>query len=176
MNAFAGARMTGRFYGKYRATVHDNVDPYRLGRIRAIVPDVTGKDEPSSWAWPCLPAAGAGMGLFTIPPKDAGVWIEYEGGDHRYPIWVGGYWTHAEVPGLVPREAPLVAAFTLQTKKGHGLVISDAPGTGGILIRNATGAKISIADDGITIDNGKGAVFTMKGRSVDMNNGALKVT
>ncbi len=165
----------GPFLGKYRATVDDNVDPYGLGRIRAIVPAVTGKDEPSTWALPCLPAAGAGMGLFTVPQKGAGVWIEYEGGDLRYPIWVGGYWATAEVPDLVPKEAPLAAAFTLQTPNGDGIVISDAPGRGRILIQSATGAKISIADDGITIDNGQGAVITLKGNAVDVNDGALTI-
>ena len=166
----------GPFLGKYRATVNNNVDPEKRGRIQAIVPGVTGKDEPSTWALPCLPAAGSGMGFFTVPPKGAGVWIEYEGGDIGYPIWVGGYWTEGEVPDLVPREAPPAAAFTLQTTQGNGIVISDEPGTGRILIQSATGAKILISDDGITIDNGRGAVITMSGPSVDVNNGALQIT
>lgn len=166
----------GPFLGKYRATVHDNVDPYKLGRIRAIVPAVTGADEPSTWALPCLQAAGPGMGLFTVPQKGAGVWIEYEGGDPAYPIWVGGYWSQAEVPDLVPQEALLTPTFTLQTPKGNGIVISDAPGTGSILIQSASGAKISITDEGITIDNGRGAMITMKGPSVNVNNGALEIT
>ena len=157
----------GPFLGKYRATVHDNLDPYGLGRIRAIVPAVTGPDEPSSWARPCLPAA--------VPRKDAGVWIEYEGGDQAYPIWVGGYWTEGEPPGLVPAGAPLSAALTLQTPNGNGLVISDEPG-GGILIQSADGARISITSEGITIDNGQGAVITLKGRSVDVNGVALEIT
>ena len=123
----------GPFLGKYRARVNNNVDPEKRGRIRAIVPAVTGKDEPSTWALPCLPAAGSGMGFFTVPPEGAGVWIEYEGGDIGYPIWVGGYWTEGEVPDLVPKEAPPAAAFTLQTTQGNGIVISDEPGTGRIL-------------------------------------------
>ena len=166
----------GPFLGKYRARVNNNVDPEKRGRIRAIVPAVTGKDEPSTWALPCLPAAGSGMGFFTVPPEGAGVWIEYEGGDIGYPIWVGGYWTEGEVPDLVPMEAPPAAAFTLQTTQGNGIVISDEPGTGRILIQSATGAKILISDDGITIDNGRGAVITMSGPSVDVNNGALQIT
>jgi len=165
---------SGPFLGKYRATVHDNVDPNQLGRIRAIVPAVTGADEPSTWALPCLPGAGAGMGLFTVPQKGAGVWIEYEGGDPAYPIWVGGYWSQAEVPDLVPEEALLAPTITLQTPNGNGIVISDALGKG-ILIQSASGAKISIADDGITIDNGKQAVITLKADSVDVNNGALNI-
>ncbi len=30
------------FYGKYRGTVINNVDPEQRGRIQAMVPDVTG--------------------------------------------------------------------------------------------------------------------------------------
>jgi uncharacterized protein involved in type VI secretion and phage assembly len=164
----------GRFLGKYRATVHDNVDPYGLGRIKAIVPAVTGPDQPSTWALPCLPAAGANMGLFTLPQKGAGVWIEYEGGDPAYPIWVGGYWIQGEVPNLVPTQARLAPTITLQTPKGNGLVVSDVPGEG-ILIRSASGAKISITSDGITIDNGKQAVITLKGKKVDVNKSALSI-
>jgi uncharacterized protein involved in type VI secretion and phage assembly len=165
---------SGPFLGKYLATVHDNVDPDGLGRIRAIVPAVTGKDEPSTWALPCLPAAGAAMGLFTVPRKGAGVWIEYQGGDPGYPIWVGGYWSQAEVPGLVPNGALLSPTITLQTPNGNGLVISDVPGQG-ILIQSASGAKISITNDGITIDNGRSAVITLSGNSVNVNNGALTI-
>jgi uncharacterized protein involved in type VI secretion and phage assembly len=165
---------SGPFFGKYRATVHDTFDPDRLGRIRAIVPAVTGPDEPSTWARPCLPAAGAGMGLFTVPLEGAGVWIEYEGGDPAYPIWVGGYWSEAEVPQLVPKEPLPTPTITLQTPNGNGVVISDAPGEG-ILIQSASGAKISITDEGITIDNGKQAVITLQAKSVDVNNGALTI-
>jgi len=164
---------SGPFLGKYPGTVHDNVDPDRLGRIKAIVLSVTGK-EPSTWAVPCLPGAGADMGLFTVPPKGAGVWIEYQDGDITRPVWVGGYWSKGEVPRLVPAESLLAPTITLQTPNGNGIVICDAAGKG-ILIQSASGAKISITDEGITIDNGRNAVITLKGNSVNVNNGALTI-
>lgn len=164
----------GPYLGKYRATVHDNVDPDRLGRIRAIVPSVTGPVHPSTWALPCLPAAGAEMGQFTVPRRGAGVWIEYQGGDINYPIWVGGYWGEGEVPHLVPAESLIAPTITLQTPHGNGLVICDAAGKG-ILIQSASGARISITDEGITIDNGRNAVITLKGKSVNVNHGALTI-
>src|SRR5690242_5670100 len=46
-----------RYYGKYRGTVIENVDPEQIGRILVEVPDVLGLT-PSSWAMPCVPAAG----------------------------------------------------------------------------------------------------------------------
>ena len=162
--------------GKYRATVINNVDPMQIGRIQAMVPDVAGF-VPSTWAMPCVPAAGINTGFFTVPMIGAGVWIEFEHGDADYPIWVGGYWgTAAEVPVLAHAVPPGVTGFTIQTPLKNGLVVSDVPGpTGGILIQTTTGAMISVSDVGIIISNGKGAVINMTGPTVDVNLGALTV-
>jgi uncharacterized protein involved in type VI secretion and phage assembly len=166
---------SGPFLGKYRGTVRDNIDPDGLGRIRAIVPSVTGNDEPSTWALPCLPAAGPGMGLFTVPQVGSAVWIEYEGGDPGYPIWAGGYWRRGEVPNLVPVESLLAPTITLQTPKGNGIVICDATGKG-VVVQSASGAKISVTDKGvITIANGQNAVIELTGISVNVNGDALTI-
>lgn len=47
--------------------------------------------------------------------------------------------------------------------------------SGGILLKNASGAFIQVNDQGITISNGKGAEITLKGPKVDINGGALSV-
>ena len=165
-----------RFFGKYRGTVLNNVDPMQQGRIQAIVPDVAGL-VPTSWALPCLPLAGINTGLFTVPPIGAGVWIEFEKGDPDFPVWVGGFWgSAAELPALSRTVPPAVSGITLQTTLKNGIVISDVPGpTGGILIQTATGATISVSDVGIVISNGKGAVISLTGPTVDINAGALTV-
>jgi uncharacterized protein involved in type VI secretion and phage assembly len=164
------------YFGKYRGTVINNVDPLFIGRIQAMVPDVAGFI-PSSWAMPCVPVAGINMGLFTVPPIGAGVWIEFEHGDPDYPIWVGGYWgSAAETPALAKMVPPGLAGITLQTTLKNGIVVSDTPGpTGGILIQTTTGAMISVSDVGITISNGKGAILTMLGPTTDINASALTV-
>ncbi|ARE77796.1 baseplate assembly protein [Streptomyces sp. Sge12] len=163
------------FVGKYRGTVANNVDPLQLGRIQAIVPDVS--PSVSSWAMPCLPLAGINTGVFTVPPIGSGVWIEYEHGDADHPVWVGGYWgSPAEVPLLSRTVPPGICGITLQTTLKNGLVISDAPGpTGGILITTATGAMISVSDVGIVISNGKGATISLTGPTTDINLGGLTV-
>lgn len=33
---------TGSYFGKYRGTVINNIDPLQIGRIQAMVPDVSG--------------------------------------------------------------------------------------------------------------------------------------
>ena len=165
-----------RFYGKYRGTVINNVDPLQIGRIQAMVPDLAGF-VPGTWALPCLPMAGINTGVFTTPMVGSGVWIEFERGDPDYPIWTGGYWgSAAEVPVMAHTVPPAVPGITIQTPLKNGIVISDVPGpTGGILIQTTTGAMISVSDVGIIISNGKGAIINMTGPTVDVNLGALTV-
>lgn len=164
-----------RFYGKYRGTVVNNVDPMMMGRIQATVPDVSGA-VPTSWAMPCLPVSGTQNGTFSVPPIGAGVWVEFEQGDPDRPIWVGGYFSPADVPAMARVVPPGVSGFTFQTTLQNGITISDTPGpTGGILIKTTTGAMISVSDVGITISNGKGATIVMAGPTVNINAGALTV-
>ena len=83
-----------RFFGKYRGIVVNTLDPERLARLQATVPDVVGA-ESSTWAMPSLPFASPGAGFVAIPPVGAGVWIEFEQGDPDYPIWSGCWWGSA---------------------------------------------------------------------------------
>jgi len=165
------------FYGKYRGTVVNNIDPLQIGRIQVIVPDVSNVAL-TSWATPCLPVGGPQMGMFTVPPVGAGVWVEFEQGDPDYPIWVGCFWgAVAEVPTLARAVPPAVSGITLQTVLQNGMVISDVPGpAGGILLKSRAGAFISISEAGITISNGQGATIVLAGPTVTINQGALVVT
>lgn len=165
-----------KYLGKYRGTVVNNIDPMQMGRIQAMVPDVSNVI-PTTWAMPCLPVAGIQMGVYSVPPIGSGVWIEFEQGDADFPIWVGCFYgSAAEVPALSKTAPPAVPAITLQTTLQNGLIVSDLPGpTGGIMLRSATGATLIVNDTGIYIQNGKGASITMIGPNVTINNGALVV-
>lgn len=164
-----------RYFGKYRGTVFNNIDPMQMGRIQVIVPDVSSIS-PSSWAMPCLPVGGIQMGIFAVPTIGAGVWVEFEHGDPDYPIWTGCYWgSAAEVPTTALLSPPPVPAITLQTPLQNSIIVSDNPAIG-ITIKTTTGAMIMINDLGITISNGKKAILTMVGPVVDINAGALTIT
>jgi len=191
---------SNRYYGKYRGTVLNNIDPEQRGRIQAIVPDVQGL-VPTTYALPCFPIAGKLEGVFMVPQIGAGVWIEFEQGDPDYPIWVGCFWgaspaapalPHPEVPlaAVVPPPIPPGQNIIIQTTLQHSLIISDpvpipmpapipapaTPGTGGIVLRSPSGAMIVVNDTGIYIHNGKGASIEMIGPSVMINKIALVVT
>lgn len=166
-----------KFYGKYRGMVINNIDLEQQGRLLVQVPDVAGL-APTTWAMPCLPLAGMNTGIFALPMIGTGVWVEFEQGDPDYPIWVGCFCgSAADVPALAHAMVPPgVPGITLQTPLKNGIVISDVPGpTGGIQIQTTTGAMISVTDVGIVISNGKGAVISLTGPTVDINLGALTV-
>jgi hypothetical protein len=165
-----------KYYGVYRGTVVNNVDPLQIGRIMAMVPDVSSL-VPSTWAMPCVPVAGKQMGTFIVPQIGAGVWIQYEGGDPDHPVWTGGWWgLVAEVPALALAGVPGDPNIVIQTTLQNAIVASDLPGpTGGIMLKSTTGASIIVNDTGIYIQNGKGASIVMVGPSVTVNNGALVV-
>lgn len=165
-----------RYYGVYRGTVVDNLDPLQIGRIMAIVTDVSSI-VPSTWAMPCAPIAGKQMGVFMVPQIGSGVWIQYEAGDPDHPVWVGGWWGDvAEVPTLALVGVPGNPNIVIQSMLQNTIVVSDLPGpTGGIMLKSTTGASIIVNDTGVYIQNGKGASIVMTGPTVTINAGALVV-
>jgi uncharacterized protein involved in type VI secretion and phage assembly len=162
--------------GKFRGTVINNIDPMQMGRLMVQVADVCNV-LPSTWAMPCLPFGGIQSGMFVAPAIGSGVWIEFEQGDTDYPVWVGCFWgSAAEVPALGLAGPPGLQQMVIQTTLQNTLLISDAPGpVGGILLKSASGALISISEIGITISNGQGASIVMTGPAVTINQGALQV-
>lgn len=167
-----------RYFGIYRGTVFNNIDPDNSGRIQAICPDVSGPT-PTTWAMPCVPIAGKQMGMFVVPQIGAGVWLQFEGGDPGFPVWIGSYWgSAADVPALaiIPPLNP-DPNIAIQSALQNLVMISDVPGpTGGIMLKSASGATIVVNEIGITIQNGQGASIVMTGPTVTINAGALVVT
>jgi uncharacterized protein involved in type VI secretion and phage assembly len=158
-----------QFFGKYRGKVEGNIDPFQLGRLQVSVPAVLG-DGRNSWAMPCVPFAGQGVGFFTLPPTGANVWVEFEGGDPDYPIWTGCFWGTGEAPAT-----PAVAEIKVIKSEVGSITLNDLPGVGGITIETTAGMKIAITALGIEISNGQGTI-QLTGPQVSINNGALEVT
>jgi hypothetical protein len=161
--------MTKQYFGKYRGKVANNLDPMQQGRIQVTVPSVLG-DGKLAWAMPCVPFAGPQVGFFAIPPSDANIWVEFEGGDPDYPIWSGCFWGLGEVPAL-----PAIAAIKMIKTDTGTIKINDLPGIGGISIETTTGMKIEITMLGIEINNGMGGSIKLTGPQVSINGGALEV-
>jgi len=162
-----------QYFGKYKGKVENNLDPMQLGRVQVSVPAVLGSGK-LSWAMPCVPYAGPGVGLFTVPPVGANVWVEFEGGDTDYPILSGCFWGVGEVPAL-----PAIAQMKVFKTDGITLTLSDIPGAGGFTLEAGPPAvpmplKLVFNASGIELSNG-GASVKLSPVSVSLNNGALEV-
>ena len=165
-----------RYYGKYRGTVINNVDPEQTGKILVQVSDSHGLST-SSWASPCFPIGGiqSASGRCRRWARRCG-WSSSRG--HRLPDLDRRVVRPAgQVPALALAGLPGSPSIVLQTPAQNTLMISDLPGpTGGILLKSATGALISISTVGIVISNGQGATIALTGSITTVNNGALVVT
>ncbi len=165
-----------KYYGIYRGTVTNNIDPLQIGRVQATVPDARGL-VPATWAMPGVPIAGKSMGTYVVPQIGAGVWIQFEAGDLDRPVWTGGWWEQAaDVPALALAGVPGNPNIVIQSMRQNTIVVSDVPGPeGGIMLKSTTGASVIVNDTGIYIQNGKGASIVMTGPTVSINSGALVV-
>ena len=163
-----------QYFGKYRGRVENNRDPFQKGRVQISVPDVLG-DSTLSWAIPCVPYAGPGVGLFAIPPQGANLWVEFESGDPDRPIWSGCFWDPEDPNDQVPASPAIAEKKVLKTDSGT-IILDDTPGAGGLTIETTTGMKIQINTQGIEITNGQSATVKLTGPQVSINNGALEVT
>lgn len=150
-----GVKGIPRYYGKYRGTVLPVPDLKRMGRLMVQVSDVNGPNI-TNWARPCVPWAGVGMGVFSVPLAGTKVWVEFEQGHPDYPIWVGCRWgTPLDTPTVAKTSVPLAPIWAVETVAQHALIVSDTPvlpwlPLGGILMRSGT-SYIAVEPTGIRI-------------------------
>ena len=165
--------LANRFYGKYRASVVNNVDPEGRARIQVIIPEVLGDNTPR-WAMPSMPFAGDQVGLFALPPIGASVWVEFEAGNLSHPIWSGCFWGQGEIPQI---DAMPDTVF-LRTQNAS-ITIKDAAST--ITIETNDGAKVTIGAGEIKLEGWRVTSDAMGGKTevtaagFDAQNGALRV-
>ena len=165
--------LNGRFFGKYRGVVISNIDDLKRGRLKVKVPKVMGDQE--FWALPCVPYAGDQVGFFAMPPDGAMVWIEFEGGDPSYPIWVGCFWSDEQI---VSEDAVPTVKFWKTDK----LSIRIDDDEGSLTIETENGSVFTIGSSEILLDTqeinqktGEASVKLSSG-GLDVNNGTFTVS
>lgn len=158
------------YFGKYRGQVVANIDPDGVGRVQVSVPAVLGEGA-ASWAMPCVPLSGDGIGICAVPKVGANVWVEFEGGDPTSPILGGGFWTAGEIPGDGLPTTTVIktdsVSITIDDRPGGGLTIEVGP--------PAVPAPMTLAmtPAGIEISTGA-STFVVDAASVSVNGHTLE--
>lgn len=161
------------FFGKFRGEVVSNEDDQGRGRLEVKVPAVMGAQP--IWALPCIPYAGPGEGFYALPPAGANVWIEFEGGDANFPVWVGCFWGDGQIDSA---DADPKIKF-LRTASA-AIRIDDGAGT--VTIETGDGTVLTIGGGEIKLEaaeinhEGGGAKLSLSAAGLDVNNGAFSVS
>lgn len=183
-----------QFFGKYRGKVTANKDPLNLGRIQLSVPAIFGEGR-QSWAMPCTPYAGKDVGFFTIPPVDANVWVEFEGGDPDYPIWSGCFWGENELPQNAKVEDPVkvqvfktdgitITLSNLGNNKGLTIEVNkpvvDKPlkmvfNANGIELNNNNKTMVKLMAETIELKNGGSSTVTIAADSIQLKESSIEI-
>jgi uncharacterized protein involved in type VI secretion and phage assembly len=56
------------------------------------------------WAWSKGLYAGPDKSFFQLPKPGEGVWVEFENGDRRYPVWSHGWFGESELPAAARQD------------------------------------------------------------------------
>lgn len=144
------SRHVGKYYGKYPGIVAEDPAPDAQGTIMVEIPGFTEGGGPVR-ARPCLPYAH-----FFVPPAGARIWIEFEGGDRGFPLWVGAWFPRDTAPEEV-RAQPQTHRV-IQTPKGHTIELSDEDDAEKVVLRHKDNGFVALQADGsILVSNKKGA-------------------
>src|SRR4030095_16750644 len=145
----------------------DISDPENLCRIRANVPAVL-HDQISPWAMPALPFAGPGHGVVMLPKVGDGVWIEFEAGDLRFPIWSGCWFANGQRPDPKGERVRVIVS-----DRGHKVVLDDEDNK--IVVEHAGGPEITRSGSSIVLKVGA-SELKLTGTEILLNRGMVKVT
>lgn len=139
-----GIEYFNKYYGIYKGFVVSNEDPDNLGRLQLKCPNVYGNNVFKKWAVSKGIYCGKGIGSFWLPNEGDPVWVSFEGGDIRFPVWEYGWWRDKDVPeGAEPK------IKVLQTTSGNRIVMDDKNEL--IRIKDKHGHVIELNDNGVSI-------------------------
>lgn len=138
------------FTGNMRGQVVDTNDPLGKGRVRVrvfgVYDDLTVDNIP--WAEYADPLMGGGIdsGGSFIPDEGDKVWVFFEAGDHRQPVYFAGAPSMKDSPLAISEGYPKNRMF--KTKAGHMISLSDEDGNETIRIVHKSGTYTEYQPDG----------------------------
>lgn len=182
---YYGLESIGKYYSAYRGYVVDNEDEEGLGRLQIKIPTVTKNKTHPSWAYPKTQWGGKDYGMQLLPVLGELVWVEFEHGDTRFPIWS---FAHRTI-GDKPIEFVSSKIYGFKTPKGQLVLIDDRDGQEKIVIRSnkhivIEGEAVVLESDELFFQGnirgtprfaigGNGIFTTTDGKVIQVTNGLI---
>jgi uncharacterized protein involved in type VI secretion and phage assembly len=149
------------------ALVTQNKDPDQLCRVRVRYPWYDQSHE-SFWARLAVPMAGKDRGLVMIPEVGDEVIVGFDRDDIRFPYVLGALWNGKDTPPVANGDGKNDKRL-FKSRKGHQLLFDD--GTRGVVtIEHVDGRRLTLDDDGVVLEDGKGNQL-----KIESNSGAITI-
>lgn len=161
----------GLYVGRVEA-VEDEAD---LGRIKVSIPSIFGRTAPEFqiWARPCFP-----YGHFFVPNEGDKVWIIFENGNPRNPVWLGIFYPQTSEAGGDETTVPEAAQVSPPVKRvirsasGHLIVLDDTEGEESITLQfnseDDTQGKITLDGTALEFSFGE-STLTLNSRGITLD-------
>ena len=143
----------GHAKGVAVAVVRENKDDSGLGRVKVSFPWHSQPSE-SYWARIAVPMAGDKRGTWFLPEVGDEVLVAFERGDLRFPYVVGSLWNGVDKSPITNKDGKNDVRL-IHTRKGHKLTFDDGS-KGKVQLELNDGKRVTIDDDGVQVNDGKG--------------------
>jgi len=157
----------GHAKGVAVAVVRENKDDSGLGRVKVSYP-WHSKPSESYWARVAVPMAGGKRGTWFLPENGDEVLVAFERGDLRFPYVVGALWNGVDKSPITNKDGKNDVRL-IHTRKGHKLTFDDGS-KGKVQLELNDGKRVTIDDDGLQVDDGKGNSIV-----IQSNSGAITI-
>ena len=127
------------------ATVTDNKDPLKMGRIRVQFVWQKPYNQQTPWIQIIQPHAGADKGTYINPEIGETVLVAFQGGNAEYPVVLGTAYNGGEIAAYYTEGNDIKV---IQTRSGTKIIFNDAEGQGSILIEDPSGNKMFMDGEG----------------------------
>lgn len=142
-----GLENFGRYYSAYRGFVISNEDPEGYGRLQLKVPSIYGDNIMTYWAWQKGTFSGPGYGSQVLPKKGDMVWVEFEMGSPRKPIWDYGHFSKTQGEKDKPEELRDPNTYWFKSPEGHLVIIDDTNNQ--VKVLHKDGLMLRLKEDNI---------------------------
>lgn len=143
------------FNGFYRAVVEDNQDPLKSGRVKVrvypVFKDISVEALPWAIYADALMGGASNSGGIFIPVVGSHVFVFFENGDHRFPVYFAGAPAIENETPDIPSEARGVKYpnnRVFKTKKGIVIEYDDSDGDVRIKFTHPSGTNRVMSNEG----------------------------